>query len=88
MHNYFLVTAPRYFVEILLFAREHQYEYTVIEEAIDRLKSICPGDISLDKIKALSMQKEQIHPRVKEAGYDPILDHANRQLREYNNLLN
>jgi len=56
MHNYFLVTAPRYFVEILLFAREHQYEYTVIEEAIDRLKSICPGDISLDKIKALSMQ--------------------------------
>lgn len=34
------------------------------------------------------MQKEQIHPRVKEAGYDPILDHANRQLQEYNNLLN
>jgi transposase len=80
--------SPRDFVELLLFAREHKFEFTDIEKAIDRLKGICPDDISLDKIKALSMQKEQIHPRVKEAGYDPILDHANRQLQEYNNLLN
>ena len=80
--------APRDFVELLLFAREHQYEFTAIEKVIDRLKGICPGDISLDKIKALSMQKEQIPPPVRTGKNDPIVDYANRQLREYNDLLN
>src|SRR6056297_1138794 len=53
--NYFK-KSPKDFVELLLFSREHKYEFTDIEKAIDRLKDICPGDISLDKIKAVSMQ--------------------------------
>lgn len=85
--NYFR-KSPRDFVELLLFAREHKYEFADIEKAISQLKDICPSDISLDKIKAVSMQKEQIPVQVRADKNDPILDYANRQLREYNDLLN
>jgi len=85
--NYFKKT-PKDFIELLLFAREYKYDFKAIEKAIGRLNDICPGDISLDKIKAVSMQKEDAPVRTAGDKDDPILDYANRQLREYNDLLN
>jgi hypothetical protein len=85
--NYFK-KAPKDFIELLLFARENKYDFKAIEKAIGRLNDICPGDISLDKIKAVSMQKAEGPLRVRGDKDDPILEHANRQLREYNDLLN
>jgi len=85
--NYFR-KAPRDFVELLLFARDYKFNFTDIEKAIDRLRDICPGDISLDKIKAVSMQKAEAPIQVRDDRDDPILHQANSQLREYNNLLN
>jgi transposase len=88
VYNEYFRKVPRDFIELLLFAREHKYEFKDIEKAITHLKGICPGDISVDKIKAVIMQKDQIPIRVRRDQNDPILDYANRQLKEYNDLLN
>lgn len=88
VHENYFKKAPKDFVELLLFARDYKYDFTDIEKAIDRLKDICPGDISLDKIKAVSMQKAEAPIQVGDDKNDPILHQAKNQLKEYSNLLN
>jgi transposase len=74
---------PKAFVEMLLFARDNDIEFSAIEKVIARLMKICPGDISLDKIKALCMQDEDKVQPVGLDNNDPILTHSNAQLQEY-----
>ena len=49
--------AAKDFVELLIFLQDHGYAFDKVNEAIQTLNRTCPHDISLDKIKALCMQK-------------------------------
>ncbi|MEA3378417.1 MAG: IS21 family transposase [Nanoarchaeota archaeon] len=84
--NYFKHDS-RGFVELLLFAKSNKYDFEDLEKVINRLKKICPNDISVDKIKALCMQKETKLQNLHDKN-DPILMHSNQQLQSYCDLLN
>jgi transposase len=77
----------RGFIELLQFVQNNKYDFTDIEKVINRLKDICPHDISIDKIKALCMQKQR-PAQIKHDYKDPILLQSNKQLREYCTLFN
>lgn len=78
--------APRDFVELLIFLRDHEFTFDKVNSAIEKLKSICPHDISVDKIKALCMQKiDRYVPR--ESHDDKILQQSRQQLEEISMLL-
>lgn len=78
--------APKDFVELLIFLQEHNYAFDKVNEAIQTLNRTCPHDISLDKIKALCMQKNVVHtPRLNND--DQILQQSRAQLEELSLLL-
>jgi len=84
--NYFDKSSKE-FIELLLFARDNKYDFLDIAKVINRIKEISPNDISLEKIKALCMEKESPdHNR--EDRDDQILKYSTKQLNEYGNLLN
>lgn len=78
---------PRDFVELLIFLQDHDYAFDKVIEAIDRLKQISAHDISLDKIKALCMQKSDVYAPVLNND-DQILQQSRAQLEELSLLLN
>lgn len=78
---------PKDFVELLIFLQEHGYEFDKVIEAINRLKQISAHDISLDKIKALCMQKNDVYAPVLNND-DQILQQSRAQLEELSLLLN
>lgn len=79
--------APRDFIELLIFLSEHGYDFDKVHEAIDRLSVSSPHDISVDKIKVLCMQKNEVYtPLVNDD--DQILQHSRAQLEELSLLLN
>jgi len=82
----YFVDAPRDFVELLIFLQDYGYDFDKVNEAIQRLNKTCPHDISLDKIKALCMQKdvENIPPINND---DPILKQSLAQLEELSMLM-
>jgi transposase len=84
--NKYFMDAPQDFVELLIFLRDHDYAFDKVNEAIRSLNQICPHDISLDKIKALCMQKSVHHPN-KMSHNDPILQQSLAQLEELSLLL-
>lgn len=87
IHEKFFKNDPKEFIGLLLFSRENSYDFTVIEQAINRLINICPHDISVDKIKALCLQKDA--PAITSPNNnDPISDYSKQQLREYCSFLN
>jgi len=53
--------AAKDFVELLIFLQDHGYAFDKVNEAIQMLNRTCPHDISLDKIKALCMQKNIVY---------------------------
>jgi hypothetical protein len=78
--------APKDFVELLIFLRDHDFSFDKVQSAIEKLNRTSPHDISLDKIKALSMQKEMIYlPR--KGGDDQILQESKAQLEELSLLI-
>jgi len=78
---------PRDFIELLIFLKEHDYAFDKVIEVIDRLKKSSPHDISLDKIKALCMQKNEVYvPEVNNE--DQILQHSRAQLEQLSSLFN
>ena len=79
--------AAKDFVELLIFLQDHSYAFDKVHEAIQTLKRTCPHDISLDKIQALCMQKNNMYtPR--EDHDDQILQQSRAQLEELSLLLN
>jgi hypothetical protein len=79
--------AAKDFVELLIFLQDHSYAFDKVHEAIQTLKRTCPHDISLDKIQALCMQKNNMYtPR--EDHDDQILQQSLAQLEELSLLLN
>lgn len=79
--------SPRDFIELLIFLRDHDYTFKKVNEVIKRLSHTCPGDISLDKIKALCMQQSPpAYPPVLNED-DQILRQSLAQLEELNQLL-
>lgn len=83
--KYFADT-PKDFVELLIFLRDHGYAFDKVNEAIERLNQTSPHDVSLDKIKALCMQKNVVHaPQLNND--DQILQQSRAQLEELSLLL-
>ncbi len=78
---------PKDFVELLIFLCDHDYTFDKVNEAVDRLKLISPHDISLDKIKVLCMQKNEVYVQ-DPASDDQILQQSRAQLKELSLLLN
>lgn len=79
--------ATKDFVELLIFLRDHSYPFEKVTEAIQALNRTCPHDISLDKIRALCMQKNIMYtPR--EDHDDQIVQQSLAQLEELSLLLN
>jgi transposase len=78
--KYFAHTAKD-FVELMIFLRDHGYAFEKVNKAIEALNRTCPHDISLDKIKALCMQKNTIYiPQMNND--DQILQQSRAQLEE------
>ena len=78
---------PKDFIELLIFLQEHGYDFDKVNEAIDRLLRSSPHDISVDKIKVLCMQKNEVYTPV--VNYDDqILQQSRAQLEELSLLLN
>lgn len=84
--EYFADT-PKDFVDLLIFLQDHDYGFDRAIEAINRLKQISVRDISLDKIKALCMQKNEVYAPVLNDD-DQILQQSRAQLEELSLLLN
>ncbi|MBA7686435.1 hypothetical protein ES703_94882 [subsurface metagenome] len=78
--------APRDFVELLIFLRDHEFTFDKVNEAIETLMRVCPHDISVDKVKALCMQKNMIYTP-EESRDDQILQQSRQQLEELSMLL-
>jgi len=78
---------PKDFVELLIFLQDHNYGFDKAVETINRLKQISAHDISLDKIKALCMQKNEVYVPVLNDD-DQILQQSRAQLEELTLLLN
>jgi len=83
----YFVYAPKDFVELLIFLRDHNFSFNKVNETIETLKRTCPHDISLDKIQALCMQKN-IANTPRENHDDQILQQSRAQLEELSLLLN
>ncbi|MBT8282998.1 MAG: IS21 family transposase [Muriicola sp.] len=77
---------PKDFVELLIFLQDHNYGFEKVNEAIGKLKGTSPHDISLDKIKVLCMQKNEVYTVVLNDD-DQILQQSRAQLEELNMLL-
>ncbi len=78
---------PKDFVELLIFLQEYNYPFNKVNRAIDKLMQTSPHDISLDKIKALCMQKSEVYvPQLDND--DQILLQSQAQLEELSALLN
>jgi len=84
--EYFADT-PKDFVGLLIFLQDHDYGFDRAIEAINRLKQISAHDISVDKIKALCMQKNEVYTPVLNDD-DQILQQSRAQLEELSLLLN
>ena len=85
--NQYFEDTPKDFIELLIFLKEHDYAFDKVIEVIDRLKKTSPHDISLDKIKALCMQKNEVYvPELNND--DQILQQSRAQLQELSSLLN
>ena len=82
----YFADAPKDFVELLVFLRDYDYAFDKVNEAIQTLDRICPHDVSLDKIKALCMQKNIVYTP-KENYDDQILHQSRAQLEELSLLL-
>jgi transposase len=87
MFSRYFADTPRDFVKLLIFLQDHDYPFEQVNKAIDKLMQTSPHDISLDKIKALCMQKNDV--------YVPPLDNDDQsllqsqaQLEELSALLN
>jgi transposase len=78
---------PKDFIELLIFLQEHGYDFDKVNEAIDRLSRSSPHDISVDKIKVLCMQKNEVYTPVINDD-DQILQQSRAQLEELSLLLN
>ena len=70
----------------MVFLRDYDYAFDKVNEAIQTLDRICPHDVSLDKIKALCMQKNIVYTP-KENYDDQILQQSRAQLEELSLLL-
>ena len=83
--QYFADT-PKDFVELLIFLQDHGCPFSQVNRVIDKLKQTSPHDISLDKIKALCMQKSEVYvPKLDND--DQILQQSRAQLEELSLLL-
>ena len=78
---------PKEFIELLIFLKDYDYSFDKAIEAIERLRQISPHDISLDKIKMLCMQKNEVYAPVLNND-DQILQQSRAQLKELSLLLN
>lgn len=86
--NEYFTDTPKDFVELLVFLQDHDYGFDKATQAIDRLKQISAHDISLDKIKALCMQKNEVYAPPVLNEDDQILQQSRAQLEELSLLLN
>jgi transposase len=85
--NQYFENKAKDFVELLIFLRDHEYAFNKAIEAIDRLRLTSPHDISLDKIKMLCMQKDEVYSPDLNSD-DQILHQSRAQLEELSLLLN
>ncbi len=85
--NQYFEDTPKDFVDLLIFLRDHDYAFDRVIEVIARLKKTSPHDISLDKIKMLCMQKNEVYvPELNND--DQILRQSRAQLEQLSLLLN
>ncbi len=82
-HRYF-ESHPRGFIDILLYCKTGGIHHEKLEEAVNKLSRLCPGDISADKVMALLGNQSDVitssPPQAKET--DEIEDLSMRQLQE------
>ena len=82
-HRYF-ESHPRGFIDILLYCKNNGTHHEKLEEAVNKLSRLCPGDISADKVMALLGNQSDVitssPPQAKET--DEIEDLSMRQLQE------
>lgn len=78
--------APKDFVELMIFLKDHDFTFENVNKAIEKLMRACPHDISVDKIKALCMQKNAAYVP-EQSRDDQILQQSRKQLEELSMLL-
>jgi transposase len=86
----YFVHAPKDFVELLIFLRDRGMGFDKVYKAIERLKMLCPRNISLDTIKALCLDKTHQQENVNQVlilQSDTIAKQSEQQLVELSMLL-
>jgi hypothetical protein len=53
LYQRYFESHPRGFIDILLYCKNGGIQHEKLEEAVDKLSRLCPGDISADKVIAL-----------------------------------
>jgi hypothetical protein len=84
IYQRFFESDPRGFIDILLYCKKGGIDHEKLEDAVDKLCRICPGDISADKVIALLGNQSDAStlspPQAKKT--DEIEDLSLRQLQE------
>lgn len=53
LYQRYFESNPRGFIDILLYCKNGDIDHEKLEDAVDKLRRLCPGDISADKVIAL-----------------------------------
>jgi hypothetical protein len=84
LYQRYFASHPRGFIDILLYCKNNGIHHEKLEDAVNKLSRLCPGDISADKVIALlgnqSDDMTSSPPQAKKT--DEIEDLSFRQLQE------
>ncbi len=77
---------PKSFIELLQFARREKYSVLELHQAIEKLKTITPCDVNIDKIKVVCQNRDKESSLPVNESKNEIAEKCNRQLKELTNL--
>ncbi len=89
VYSQWFIHQPRDFIELLEFCRQHQVPHQRLLDTALYVNSICPGQVTGEKITALlGNQTSPVSHLPQDHLVDEIEHFANRQLEEINGLIN
>jgi hypothetical protein len=89
VYSQWFIHQPRGFIELLEFCRQHQVPHQRLLDTALYVNSICPGQVTGEKIMALlGNQSSPVSHVPQDNPVDEIEHFANRQLEEINGLIN
>jgi transposase len=89
VYSQWFIHQSRDFIELLQFCRQHQIPHQRLLDTALYVNSLCPGQVSREKITALlGNQSPVVNHAPQDYPVDEIEHFANRQLEEINGLIN